>query len=229
MAFGLDAGISRETSYTVQTAQKTDEVGSITEMETFVERVRTEGDDVVGIGDQGFRLVEGDSGQDTLRLFWCDLETGEKTLVFVRRVRTVDELALCFRNGALPEDDRDWVMILETIDKVQRELEGRFPALVLASAEENGDEPDDGLPRRGELWRFLALAASSMPADIAEFEVNPLVWSAEGPVALDALVRLASPVAVPPPPRRWFGPPRGSGGTAGAAAPSPLRPGLRWR
>jgi hypothetical protein len=32
--------------------------------------------------------------------------------------RAVSELALCFRNGALPEDARDWVMILETIDQV---------------------------------------------------------------------------------------------------------------
>ncbi|MGB8330242.1 MAG: protein phosphatase 2C domain-containing protein [Polyangiales bacterium] len=32
--------------------------------------------------------------------------------------RTVDELARCFRNGALPEDPRDWVMVLEAIDHV---------------------------------------------------------------------------------------------------------------
>lgn len=32
--------------------------------------------------------------------------------------RAVSELALCFRNGALPEDPRDWSMILETIDRV---------------------------------------------------------------------------------------------------------------
>lgn len=30
----------------------------------------------------------------------------------------VDELARCFRNGTLPEEPRDWVMILETIDRV---------------------------------------------------------------------------------------------------------------
>jgi hypothetical protein len=36
----------------------------------------------------------------------------------VAAARAVDELALCFRNGALPEDPRDWVMILETIDRV---------------------------------------------------------------------------------------------------------------
>ena len=36
----------------------------------------------------------------------------------VAAARAVNELALCFRNGALPEDARDWVMILETIDRV---------------------------------------------------------------------------------------------------------------
>jgi len=35
MPFGLDTGISRETSNTVQTAQKADEVGVIDEMESF--------------------------------------------------------------------------------------------------------------------------------------------------------------------------------------------------
>jgi len=30
--------------------------------------------------------------------------------------RTVAELARCFRSGALPEDPRDWVMLLEGID-----------------------------------------------------------------------------------------------------------------
>lgn len=54
---------------------------------------------------------------------------------------------------------------------------------------------------RGLLQRFLALAESAMPEGIAEFEVNPLVWTADGPVALDALVRLATPVAEPLPPR----------------------------
>lgn len=30
----------------------------------------------------------------------------------------VDELARCFRSGSLPEDPRDWVMVLEAIDHV---------------------------------------------------------------------------------------------------------------
>jgi serine/threonine protein phosphatase PrpC len=32
--------------------------------------------------------------------------------------RTVDELARCFRSGPLPDDPRDWVMMLEGIDHV---------------------------------------------------------------------------------------------------------------
>lgn len=32
--------------------------------------------------------------------------------------RTVNELARCFRNGALPEDADDWAAILETIDRI---------------------------------------------------------------------------------------------------------------
>ena len=32
--------------------------------------------------------------------------------------RTVAELARCFRNGALPQVPRDWVMLLEGIDHV---------------------------------------------------------------------------------------------------------------
>ncbi len=31
---------------------------------------------------------------------------------------TVSELARCFRNGALPQDPQDWVMVLEAIDHV---------------------------------------------------------------------------------------------------------------
>lgn len=32
--------------------------------------------------------------------------------------RTVNELARCFRSGTLPQDPRDWVMVLEAIDHV---------------------------------------------------------------------------------------------------------------
>lgn len=32
--------------------------------------------------------------------------------------RAVNELARCFRNGTLPEDPQDWVMVLEAIDHV---------------------------------------------------------------------------------------------------------------
>jgi len=36
----------------------------------------------------------------------------------IAAARTVNELARCFRNGTLPEDPQDWVMVLETIDRV---------------------------------------------------------------------------------------------------------------
>jgi len=47
--------------------------------------------------------------------------------------RTVNELARCFRNGSLPQDPRDWVMVLEAIDQVvfsDREA-GETSALVM--------------------------------------------------------------------------------------------------
>jgi acyl-CoA synthetase (NDP forming) len=47
---------------------------------------------------------------------------------------------------------------------------------------------------RGLLARFLEFANETMPGELREFEINPLVWSANGPVALDALVTLATPV-----------------------------------
>ena len=36
----------------------------------------------------------------------------------IAAARTVNELARCFRNGTLPEDPQEWVMVLETIDRV---------------------------------------------------------------------------------------------------------------
>jgi len=47
--------------------------------------------------------------------------------------RTVNELARCFRNGSLPQDAPDWVMVLEAIDQVvftDREA-GETSALVM--------------------------------------------------------------------------------------------------
>jgi hypothetical protein len=44
----------------------------------------------------------------------ADSSTGAQTAA----ARTVNELAKCFRSGALPEDAEDWVMVLEAIDHV---------------------------------------------------------------------------------------------------------------
>ena len=46
----------------------------------------------------------------------------------------------------------------------------------------------------------LAAALPGLPAEVVDLEVNPLVFTPRGPVALDALVRLG-PVVVPAPPR----------------------------
>jgi acyl-CoA synthetase (NDP forming) len=49
--------------------------------------------------------------------------------------------------------------------------------------------------------RFVTLATEAMPEPLAELEINPLVLTDTGPVALDAVVRLAAPRPALPPPR----------------------------
>lgn len=49
--------------------------------------------------------------------------------------------------------------------------------------------------------RLLDFAEETMPDDILEFEINPLVWTSAGPVALDALVKLGAPCEPEPRPR----------------------------
>lgn len=51
---------------------------------------------------------------------------------------------------------------------------------------------------RGLLSRALSFAAATMPHDITELEINPLVFTSRGPVALDALVRIGRGVMEPP-------------------------------
>jgi len=48
---------------------------------------------------------------------------------------------------------------------------------------------------------LVALAASAMPSPLAECEINPLVVTAGGPVALDVLVKLGDPRPAPAAPR----------------------------
>lgn len=66
--------------------------------------------------------------QDTSHDRLCVLRDAHRTLIAladgmdsreaaqIAAARTVTELARCFRNGALPEDPRGWVMLLEGID-----------------------------------------------------------------------------------------------------------------
>ncbi len=51
---------------------------------------------------------------------------------------------------------------------------------------------------RGLLRRALDFAAATMPHDITELEINPLVFTSRGPVALDALVRIGRGIAERP-------------------------------
>ncbi len=51
------------------------------------------------------------------------------------------------------------------------------------------------------LNRFLSFATRTMPGDLAELEINPLVLSDRGPIALDAFGRLSDAVAVEEAPR----------------------------
>ncbi len=54
---------------------------------------------------------------------------------------------------------------------------------------------------RALVQRLLDFAEETMPDDILEFEINPLVWTRDGPVALDALVKLGEPGFTEPTPR----------------------------
>lgn len=68
------------------------------------------------------------SSHDTSHDRLCVLRDAHRTLIALAdgadshetaqtaAARTVAELARCFRNGVLPEDPRDWVMLLEGID-----------------------------------------------------------------------------------------------------------------
>jgi acyl-CoA synthetase (NDP forming) len=59
------------------------------------------------------------------------------------------------------------------------------------------------LPRRLRtlVTAALDLAGTMVPDPIAEFEVNPVAFTASGPVALDAVARLGGPTSGPAPPR----------------------------
>ena len=82
---------------------------------------------------------------------------------------------------------------------------GRLAAGRLATTSLRGQPPRiDAAAVVGAVERFMALARACAPHDIAECEVNPLVVTPHGLVALDILAKLGSGPAEPRPPRPLF-------------------------
>ena len=89
-----------------------------------------------------------------------------------------------------------------TEDDIRRTI-GRLAAGRLATTSLRGQAPRiDVAPVVEAIARFSALAAACAPHDIAECEINPLVITSSGLVALDILVKLGNgkPPCVPPRP-----------------------------
>lgn len=80
-------------------------------------------------------------------------------------------------------------------------LEGRAVTDLFTS--DRRGQPAPLLPAELEdlVARFVRLATETMPGPLAELEINPLVLTGDGPVALDAVVRLAGPRPATAPPR----------------------------
>jgi acyl-CoA synthetase (NDP forming) len=84
---------------------------------------------------------------------------------------------------------------------IERAL-ARVAVARLATESRRGRPPLVPLARLADVVeRFLELAAAFVPDPIAEFEVNPLVLSGGGFVALDALLKLGAPPEPRPAPR----------------------------
>ncbi|MBP1635196.1 MAG: hypothetical protein H6Q10_1770, partial [Acidobacteria bacterium] len=82
---------------------------------------------------------------------------------------------------------------------------GRLAAGRLATTSLRGQPPRiDAAAVVGAVERFMALARACAPHDIAECEVNPLVVTPRGLVALDILAKLGSGPAEARPPRPLF-------------------------
>ena len=90
---------------------------------------------------------------------------------------------------------------LRDAGRIERSLAATAPADLLTRPQ-RGRAPRVALAvLRGLVERFLDLAAEAGPAGLLEFEVNPLVFAAQGPVALDVLAKLGPPPAPPAAPR----------------------------
>ena len=79
---------------------------------------------------------------------------------------------------------------------------GEVAGVRLATEGLRGQRPRaSGAAIEAALAPLVAFAASAMPSPLAECEINPLVLTAGGPVALDVLVKLGDPRPAPPAPR----------------------------
>lgn len=75
---------------------------------------------------------------------------------------------------------------------------GSSPAVGLLTGGWRGGRPAMGAAELASLAQRVLAAASALPAELAEFEANPVVWAGGRAVALDALARLG-PVSAPAP------------------------------
>jgi len=81
-------------------------------------------------------------------------------------------------------------------DGVAGALDGLAVTAPLTGGFRGGEPSVDRPGLEALIGRMLDLAARTMPADISEFEINPLTFTDRGPVALDAMCRIGpAPVA----------------------------------
>jgi acyl-CoA synthetase (NDP forming) len=134
-----------------------------------------------------------------------DDQLGGELLVGVRRTADFGPVVTLGPGGVLTEylagqlkPGREVAVLspaLDDRDQIRETLEGKvFTPLVtgLARGQKVRLSSDDLLDLVQRLLRF---ASEAVPAGIVDFEINPLALTEEGPVALDALVRIEEPFA----------------------------------
>ncbi len=83
-------------------------------------------------------------------------------------------------------------------DKIESILSGDAIALLVTRHERGRDARISPESLAQLLRKFLDIAASRMPHDISEFEINPLVLTDRRPIALDVLVKLGDGITPQP-------------------------------